>query len=71
MARELTYRPYLEILHSHLWYSTISPGSEVQPITVKTHTSSSLSVVTRYVRPLGVRILGSWDIPRLGYTADG
>jgi len=54
LLRELLmYRHSHETLPFHPWYSTISPGSEVQPITVRTHTSSSLSVETRYVRSSG------------------
>jgi hypothetical protein len=43
----LMIRSFQEILPSLLWYSTISPGSEVRPIMVRIHTSSFLNVETR------------------------
>jgi hypothetical protein len=50
MRYALMIRSFPEILPSLLWYSTISPGSEVRPITVRIRTSSFLNAVTRYVR---------------------
>ena len=70
MRENLMYRYSHEILAFHPWYSTISPGSEVQPIMVRTHTSSSLSVETRYVGSSGCQVVdsGLLELLILGYN---